>query len=69
MRIGKRASVIPALKLDSLAKATAEAIRGEHDPAQALPRFLMLLANYIQSGYGRPIGSPEFRRPGALVRK
>jgi hypothetical protein len=70
MRVGKRAGSIPALKLDNLARASAVAIRGERDPAAALPRFLILLADHIQSGQRLP---PEdamrLRITGATVLK
>jgi hypothetical protein len=49
MRVGKSASRVAALKLDSVAKAAAMAIRDSGDPGDAIPRFLIRLSDYLQS--------------------
>jgi hypothetical protein len=48
MRVGKGAGAVMSMRLDSMARASAAAIRAAGDPA-ALPRFLIRLSGYLQA--------------------
>ena len=59
MPVAKGAGAIASIRLDAMAKASAAAIRAAGDPGVAIPRFLIRLADHLQSA-----PAPEDRRPG-----
>ena len=63
MRVAKGAMSVASLRLDGLAKASAEAILARGAPAVDIPRFLIRLADHLRQREPPP-RIPLVRRPG-----
>jgi hypothetical protein len=59
MRVGKRSQQVTGLRLDSLAQASARAIRDAGGTPYQLGRFLVRLGDALQSSPASPITQPR----------